>query len=132
MPQHSTNRFYRNTIRKSNGCGELYIPTDNRHKYCSKQCGDNARNDLRRQKRKTRYANEGVLRKYDSILEELYEKIKSLNIKTVTWRDLQIAGINKQLYIERVRGEKNVIHFVYEYGLMPADNSGNEMIICKR
>jgi hypothetical protein len=114
-------------------CEEWFIPTDFRQLYCCSQCLINAANDRRRVLKDTRYHNEQLLGQYDNILETLYYRVEKLKLKSVTWRDLALAGIDKKtVHTELVRGEEGVINWVYDYGLMAADKEGINMKIQKR
>ena len=120
--------------RKCAHCGKEYIPYDFRQKYCCRQHAVDAANDKRREEKKTRFNNEGQLRKIERVLERLYYRMEQLKIETVTLRELLFAGLdNLHILVEQAQGENNgMIHWYYDYGIQPLDKDGSTFRISKR
>jgi hypothetical protein len=114
-------------------CEECFIPTDLRQIYCCGQCGIDARNDRRRQLNSTRYKDEKTLKEYDKILEAIHNRIRQLDKKTISLREIELFGITKHtINIETVMADSRKIRWFYFFGLHAANKDFTEFNICKR
>jgi hypothetical protein len=130
-PKRVSNRDY--PERKCTHCKRSFIPTDIRHKYCSRQCGINASNDKRRVQNEARFQNEKLLRDMDQALEKLYRQLRKVSKKTVSERDLILHGIKHLELATQLQQNKNgLIRWFHFYGLQAVNNLATEFIICKR
>jgi hypothetical protein len=134
--ESATQRISKRTYppRKCVHCGDSYIPHDYRQLYCCEQHRIDANNDKRREENHTRFINEKKLRRIEKTLETLALRMKSWKIKTITIRDLLLAGIDRiDILVEQAQSDTNeLIHWFYDFGIQAVNKEATEFKIIKR
>lgn len=114
-------------------CGTLFIPTDSRQKYCSRQHGIDHRNDDRKKKNQTRFIIEKSLRHCDNQLEKALQKLEQMKRNTISLESLELLGVHIALATQQMLYENDkLIRWFHFYGLEMVDVDPERFRIHKR